>query len=99
MRTFIQVKWLPLVNRDRCNGCDLCVRACGPKSLEVLNGVAVLKRPETCGSEGHCVPACPKGAIQMAWVAMEGDRRRGKWGSGGRVWPGRVRGEHIHVTN
>jgi NAD-dependent dihydropyrimidine dehydrogenase PreA subunit len=88
------VKWLPLVNVSRCTGCNRCVLACGPDSLELQHGVVVLVRPETCGSEGHCISACRESAIQMGWVEMQGDRTRGKWGSGGRVWPRRVRGGH-----
>lgn len=97
MRKVCYVKWLPVVNKSRCTGCKRCVQACGPNSLEVLNGVAVLARPNTCGSEGHCILACPEDAIHMEWVEMEGDRTRGKWGSGGRAWPGRVRGGRSHA--
>jgi len=99
MRKVFYVKWLPVVNEGRCTGCNRCMQACGPNSLEVLNGVAVIARPNTCGSEGHCIQACPEDAIQMGWVELEGDRTRGQWGSGGRVWPGRVRGGQSHVTN
>jgi ferredoxin len=94
--TVYSFKWLPIVDAELCTGCGLCVEVCGPKSLEVMQQVVVLARRNTCGSEGHCIPACPEDAIRMEWVEMQGDRTRGKWASGGRVWPGRVRGGRSH---
>ena len=72
-------KWLPVVDPNLCTGCNACVEACGPKSLELINKVAVLVRPETCGSEEHCIAPCPTGAIQMAWLEHSGNLTRGKW--------------------
>ena len=72
-------KWMPVVFAERCTGCGLCVDACGPKSLVMAVGVAVLALPETCGSEEHCISACRDDAIQMAWLPFSGDRRVGKW--------------------
>lgn len=74
-------KWVPVVDEDLCTGCGACVEACGPRSLEIQNGVAVLERPDTCGSEEHCIAPCPTAAIQMAWVRSSGDLARGKWRS------------------
>jgi len=73
------LKWLPVIDEDLCTGCAACVEACGPKSLEMQAGVAVLARLDTCGSEEHCIAPCPTAAIQMAWVKTTGDRTRGKW--------------------
>ena len=73
------LKWLPVVDEDLCTGCAACVEACGPKSLEIRDGVAELPRPDTCGSEEHCIAPCPTAAIQMRWVAAVGDKTRGKW--------------------
>ncbi len=77
------LKWVPVIDEERCTGCNRCVEACGPKSLEVRNGVAVLARPDTCGSEEHCIKPCPEEAIRMAWVQYEGNRARGRWQVGG----------------
>ena len=73
------LKWLPVVDEDFCTGCAACVEACGPKSLEIVDRVAVLVRPDTCGSEEHCIAPCPTAAIQMRWVQATGDKERGKW--------------------
>ena len=45
----------------------------------MVNGVAELTEPETCGSEEHCITECRDDAIQMAWVPMEGDPAIGQW--------------------
>ncbi len=72
-------KWVPVIDEDLCTGCGACVEACGPRSLEIHDGVAVLARPDTCGSEEHCIALCPEACIWMAWVALEGDRAVGCW--------------------
>lgn len=72
-------KWLPVVDEERCTGCGRCVEACGPNSLEILDQIAVLVRPDTCGSEDHCLAPCPEKALQMRWVETTGDKDRGKW--------------------
>jgi NAD-dependent dihydropyrimidine dehydrogenase PreA subunit len=53
-----QEKWLPVIDEDLCTGCAACVEACGPKSLEMDGNVAVLARPDTCGSEEHGIAPC-----------------------------------------
>jgi NAD-dependent dihydropyrimidine dehydrogenase PreA subunit len=72
-------KWLPLVDEDRCTGCGLCVDACGPRSLEMINGIATLVLPDTCGSEEHCIAVCRDEAIRMAWVPFAGTASVGLW--------------------
>ncbi len=75
------LKWLPVIDEERCTGCGRCVEACGPKSLEVVNAVAVLARPDTCGSEEHCIKPCPEDAIRLAWVETDGNKAHGRWRS------------------
>ena len=76
-------KWIPVVIEELCSGCNLCVAACGPAclELELEASVAVLSRPNECGSEEHCIGVCPEDAIHMAWVPMEGDPAIGQWRS------------------
>ena len=75
----IKMKWLPVVTEELCDGCQLCVDACGPGCLEVVDNIAVLTSVDLCGSEEHCIAPCPTGAIQMAWLVTQGDESRGKW--------------------
>ena len=72
-------KWLPVVIEDSCTGCGLCVQACGPACLETRNLIAVLERPDECGSEEHCIAACPEDALYMAWVPCESNQSFGVW--------------------
>src|SRR5215469_4376699 len=88
MREELTHKWLPLVIEDACTGCGLCVAACGPACLETQNLVAILTRPQDCGSEEHCIAACPEDAIHMAWLPSEGDRSLGCWRSAQQIRAG-----------
>ena len=72
-------KWMPVILESACTGCGLCVEACGPRSLAMDIGLAVLAFPDTCGSEEHCVSACPEDAIQMRWLPFSGNRDVGRW--------------------
>lgn len=75
-------KWLPVIDTDMCTGCQLCVEACGPRCLEIVNNVAVLTKPGICGSEEHCIAPCPIGVIHMEWVRTDGDQKIGRWKAG-----------------
>ena len=75
----MKAKWLPRIDPSKCTGCSRCVEVCGVKCLEMAEGIAVLPRPDACGSEGHCMKECREDAIQMAWVPMQGNERVGVW--------------------
>ncbi len=51
------------IDRDKCDGCGLCVNACHEGALEMVDGKAVLTRENHCDGLGDCLPACPAGAI------------------------------------
>ncbi len=72
-------KWVPVIAEDRCTGCGLCVEACGPACLEIVESIAVLVRPDQCGSEEHCIAPCRDDAIRMDWVPMDGNLAVGRW--------------------
>lgn len=72
-------KWMPIIRTDRCTGCGLCVEACGPRSLALVNEIATLSFPDTCGSEEHCISVCQDSAIEMAWLPFVGNQNVGKW--------------------
>jgi formate hydrogenlyase subunit 6/NADH:ubiquinone oxidoreductase subunit I len=38
-------KWMPTIPEDQCTGCGLCVEACGPRSLAMMDGIVVLALP------------------------------------------------------
>lgn len=85
-------KWVPVITAELCTGCGLCVEACGPECLEIVDGLPVLARPDDCGSEEHCIAPCKDDAIHMSWVSMKGDESVGRWlgplSSSGVIEPG-----------
>ncbi len=52
----------PEVDREKCNGCSVCLRACRTNAIEMENKLAVidLKKCKNCGK---CIKACPFDAI------------------------------------
>ena len=77
----MKFKWMPVIDADKCTGCNLCVEACGPKCLELVEGIAALPRPDQCGSEEHCIAVCRDDAIHMQWIPFQGNQDVGRWGS------------------
>jgi hypothetical protein len=45
----------------------------------MMDGIAALAFPDTCGSEEHCISVCRDDAIHMAWLPFSGGRSVGKW--------------------
>ena len=39
-------KWVPVVDEEHCTGCGLCVEACGPCCLEIVDDIAIPVRPD-----------------------------------------------------
>ena len=51
------------IDKDRCNGCGLCAKACHEDAIGMVEGKAALLREDYCDGLGDCLPACPTGAI------------------------------------
>lgn len=51
------------IDREKCNGCGLCVDACHEGAIGFVDGKAELLRDDYCDGLGDCLPACPTGAI------------------------------------
>lgn len=52
------------IKLDRCTGCSLCVMVCPSSTLSVIEGKAVATGSH-CMQCGHCMAACPYGAITL----------------------------------
>ncbi|MDU4599739.1 MAG: 4Fe-4S binding protein [Clostridium sporogenes] len=53
------------IDKEKCNGCGLCVTACHEGAIELIDGKAVLISDEYCDGLGDCIPECPTGAIKI----------------------------------
>jgi NAD-dependent dihydropyrimidine dehydrogenase PreA subunit len=51
------------IDKEKCNGCGLCVNACHEGAIGLKEGKAVLLRENYCDGLGDCLPACPQKAI------------------------------------
>ena len=51
------------IDKEKCDGCGLCVTACHEGAIELVDGKAELVRENVCDGLGDCLPACPRGAI------------------------------------
>jgi ferredoxin len=54
---------IPQIDPQKCNGCELCVRVCPTKALELRDGKAVVANPLACEYSGLCEAVCPTQAI------------------------------------
>lgn len=57
------------IDREKCDGCGLCVNACHEGAIALVEGKAALVRADMCDGLGDCLPACPRNAISFT----EGD--------------------------
>ena len=51
------------IDKEKCNGCGLCAKACHEGAIGMVEGKAALLREDYCDGLGDCLPACPTGAI------------------------------------
>lgn len=54
-----------MIDREKCNGCGLCINACHEGALQLVNGKAELITDSYCDGLGACLPECPQGAIAL----------------------------------
>lgn len=55
----------PIIDKETCVGCNLCVDTCAPKCLELVDVKAVLTYTDKCDGCGACKECCPVEAIKM----------------------------------
>lgn len=53
------------IDQEKCNGCELCVKACHEGAIGMVNGKATLLRDDYCDGLGNCLPVCPTDAISF----------------------------------
>lgn len=58
------VSGLPDVDQEKCGGCGDCVRMCPTSAVEIVDGKAIIARPEHCGFCAECEVFCHASAIK-----------------------------------
>ena len=53
------------IDKEKCNGCGLCEKACHEGAMALVDGKAELVKPNLCDGLGDCLPACPQDAISF----------------------------------
>jgi Pyruvate/2-oxoacid:ferredoxin oxidoreductase delta subunit len=53
------------IDRQKCNGCGQCAKACAEGAIEIVNGKARLVSEIYCDGLGACIGSCPQDAITI----------------------------------
>lgn len=54
---------MPVIDKEKCNGCGLCVMVCRCHALTLVGNAIVVSVTEDCGWCLECELVCPTGAI------------------------------------
>jgi electron transport complex protein RnfB len=60
----------PIINKQLCTGCHLCVDLCPTGALAELDGKAELIYPELCTYCTVCEDRCPEDAIALPFLIV-----------------------------
>jgi len=67
------------IDKEKCDGCGLCVSACHEGAIGMIDGKAELLRDDYCDGLGNCLPVCPTQAITFETrEALEFDEKEVK---------------------
>jgi MinD superfamily P-loop ATPase len=58
-----EVAEMPLIDKEKCQGCGLCVSVCSCGALVLIDNVATIVKVEECHWCTWCEVVCPNGAI------------------------------------
>lgn len=53
------------IDKEKCNGCGVCINGCHEGALQLINGKAELVNDLFCDGLGACIKDCPVGAITI----------------------------------
>jgi len=56
---------LPVVDTEKCNGSSACAEVCPTNVIDIVEGKAVVARPDDCIECSACEVACPHNAISF----------------------------------
>ena len=53
------------IDREKCDGCGLCVPSCAEGAIQIVAGKAQLLADKFCDGLGACLGECPQGALTV----------------------------------
>ena len=57
---------IPVIDLEKCNGCEDCLEACPPEVISMIDGKAKIDE-SLCEECGACVDECPEKAIFLPY--------------------------------
>ena len=55
---------IPVIDPEKCTGCEDCVDACPPLAISMVEGKAVINE-RFCEECSECIEECEEGAISL----------------------------------
>ncbi len=65
------VRKIVSIDKEKCNGCGICVSACHEGAIRMVDGKAELVSDSYCDGLGDCLAPCPTGAISIVERAAD----------------------------
>ena len=53
------------IDKEKCNGCGLCIPSCAEGAIEIIDGKAKLVKDMYCDGLGACLGNCPQDALTI----------------------------------
>ncbi|MFH1016531.1 MAG: 4Fe-4S binding protein [Chloroflexota bacterium] len=66
---------MPLIDRDKCQGCGLCASVCALNGLAVVGEIVTAVKEEDCDWCALCELVCPNGAITCPFEVVFEERK------------------------